>query len=139
MWPFSAMMVRMCCCSSLLSLFPLLALSPHSPPSLPPHPLHHSLRSSPSLPLSSLPSPSLTRLPFPTGRLAASGSGDSSIKILDVDRMMSKTALGHQQDLHPVIRTLYDHTDVCKHKFQDFVYALIREIFMMGGAWCETA
>lgn len=46
------------------------------------------------------------------GRLAATGSGDCSIKILDVDRMMSKTALGHQQDLHPVIRTLYDHSDV---------------------------
>ena len=30
-----------------------------------------------------------------------------------MDRMMSKTALGHQQDLHPVIRTLYDHSDVC--------------------------
>ena len=26
--------------------------------------------------------------------------------------MISKTALGHQQDLHPVIRTLYDHADV---------------------------
>ena len=33
-------------------------------------------------------------------------------QVLDVDRMISKTALGHQQDLHPVIRTLYDHTDV---------------------------
>lgn len=43
------------------------------------------------------------------GRLAATGSSDSSIKVLDVERMMSKTALGHQQDLHPVIRTLYDH------------------------------
>ena len=33
-------------------------------------------------------------------------------QVLDVDRMISKTALGHQQDLHPVIRTLYDHADV---------------------------
>ena len=33
-------------------------------------------------------------------------------QVLDVDRMTSKTALGHQQDLHPVIRTLYDHADV---------------------------
>ncbi len=47
-----------------------------------------------------------------TGRLAATGSADQSIKILDVDRMMSKSAIGHVQDLHPVIRTLYDHTDV---------------------------
>ena len=47
-----------------------------------------------------------------SGRLAATGSADYSIKILDVERMMSKTALGHNQDLHPVIRTLYDHSDV---------------------------
>ena len=33
-------------------------------------------------------------------------------QVLDMDRMISKTALGHQQDLHPVIRTLYDHADV---------------------------
>ena len=49
------------------------------------------------------------------GRLAATGSADHSIKVLDVDRMMSKTALGHNQDLHPVIRTLYDHLDVCQY------------------------
>ncbi len=49
---------------------------------------------------------------FSSGRLAATGSADFSIKILDVDRMMSKTAIGHNQDLHPVIRTLYDHSDV---------------------------
>ena len=42
----------------------------------------------------------------------ACGSADNSIKMLDVERMMSKTALGHQQqDLHPVIRTMYDHED----------------------------
>ncbi len=61
----------------------------------------------------SLPPSLLSVFVVPSGRLAATGSGDSSIKILDVDRMVSKTALGHQQDLHPVIRTLYDHTDVC--------------------------
>ena len=33
-------------------------------------------------------------------------------QVLDMDRMISKTALGHQQDLHPVNRTLYDHADV---------------------------
>ena len=33
-------------------------------------------------------------------------------QVLDVDRMISKTVLAHQQDLHPVIRTLYDHADV---------------------------
>ncbi len=52
------------------------------------------------------------RLALLPGRLAATGSADYSIKILDVERMMSKTAIGHNQDLHPVIRTLYDHTDV---------------------------
>ena len=44
------------------------------------------------------------------GRLVATSSADSSIRVLDVDRMMSKTSLG-QQDPHPVIRNLYDHTD----------------------------
>ena len=33
-------------------------------------------------------------------------------QVLDADHMMSKTALGHQQDLHPVIQTLYDHADL---------------------------
>ena len=33
-------------------------------------------------------------------------------QVLDVDRMISKTAVGHQQDLHPVIQTLYDRADV---------------------------
>jgi len=46
------------------------------------------------------------------GRLAATGSGDSSIKLLDVDKMMTQTAVGHQQEVHPVIRSLYDHGDV---------------------------
>ena len=35
-----------------------------------------------------------------------------SHQIMDVDRMMSKTALGHAHDFHPVIRTLYDHAEV---------------------------
>ena len=30
--------------------------------------------------------------------------------MLDVERMLSRTAIGHQ-DSHPVIRTLYDHGD----------------------------
>lgn len=51
------------------------------------------------------------------GQLVATGSVDASIKILDVDRMLAKSApeenetgRGEQQG-HPVIRTLYDHTD----------------------------
>lgn len=47
----------------------------------------------------------------------ATGSVDASIKILDVERMLAKSApeetetgRGEQQG-HPVIRTLYDHTD----------------------------
>ena len=56
--------------------------------------------------------PALTTTFSNDGKLAATGSADSSIKVLDVEAMMTKTALGHQQDLHPVIRTLYDHSDV---------------------------
>lgn len=51
------------------------------------------------------------------GQLVATGSVDASIKILDVERMLAKSApeendtgRGEQQG-HPVIRTLYDHTD----------------------------
>lgn len=51
------------------------------------------------------------------GQLVATGSLDASIKILDVERMLAKSApdeettgRGEQQG-HPVIRTLYDHTD----------------------------
>ena len=51
------------------------------------------------------------------GMLVATGSVDASIKILDVDRMVAKSAPDdnepgrEQQHGHPVIRTLYDHTD----------------------------
>ena len=51
----------------------------------------------------------------PDGQFAASGSADTSIKILDVERMLNKFSGlqagsgSTQQDLHPVIRTLYDH------------------------------
>uniref|UniRef100_A0A182PE04 Cleavage stimulation factor subunit 1 n=1 Tax=Anopheles epiroticus TaxID=199890 RepID=A0A182PE04_9DIPT len=50
------------------------------------------------------------------GQLVATGSMDASIKILDVDRMLAKSAPedmepGREQQAHPVIRTLYDHTD----------------------------
>ncbi|THD22419.1 Cleavage stimulation factor subunit [Fasciola hepatica] len=54
------------------------------------------------------------------GQLVATGSHDSSIKILDVERMLAKSVspadhLGQetpqqQMETHPVIRTLYDHT-----------------------------
>ncbi|KAG0204691.1 hypothetical protein BGX28_003440 [Mortierella sp. GBA30] len=39
------------------------------------------------------------------GRYAASGSADTSLKILDVNKMKLVN-----DDVHPVIRTLYDHT-----------------------------
>lgn len=50
------------------------------------------------------------------GQLVATGSVDASIKILDVDRMLAKSAPDEvdptrEQQGHPVIRTLYDHTD----------------------------
>jgi len=55
------------------------------------------------------------------GNYCATGSVDSSIKILDVERMVAKSSLpvdmsGAQSDSaaavdHPVIRTLYDHLD----------------------------
>ncbi|VDL19131.1 unnamed protein product [Hymenolepis diminuta] len=55
-----------------------------------------------------------------TGQLIATGSHDSSIKILDVERMLAKGVTGpehatqetpqQQMESHPVIRTLYDHT-----------------------------
>ena len=53
------------------------------------------------------------------GQLVATGSVDSSIKILDVERMIAKSnpnLESHDQnfsnnDAHPVIRTLYDHIE----------------------------
>ncbi|CAM9633397.1 unnamed protein product [Lampetra fluviatilis] len=55
------------------------------------------------------------------GQLIATGSADASIKILDTERMLAKSATPievmmnetAQQNMenHPVIRTLYDHTD----------------------------
>lgn len=55
------------------------------------------------------------------GQLIATGSVDASIKILDVDRMLAKSAQpadfaiheSAQQNMetHPVIRTLYDHIE----------------------------
>lgn len=39
----------------------------------------------------------------------ATGSDDTSIRMLDVERMTAQTAIGHH-DAHPVIRTLYDHS-----------------------------
>ncbi|KAF9917758.1 cleavage stimulation factor, 3' pre-RNA, subunit 1 [Linnemannia zychae] len=43
------------------------------------------------------------------GRYAASGSADTSLKILDVNKMkLVEQDFGN--DVHPVIRTLYDHT-----------------------------
>lgn len=55
----------------------------------------------------------------PTGQIVATGSEDCSIKILDVERMLAKSATPveiiametpqQQMENHPVIRTLYDH------------------------------
>ncbi|XP_059486358.1 cleavage stimulation factor subunit 1 [Neocloeon triangulifer] len=52
------------------------------------------------------------------GNLVATGSVDASIKILDVERMLAKSAPDaedrssvHDQQGHPVIRTLYDHLE----------------------------
>ncbi|XP_076365409.1 cleavage stimulation factor subunit 1 Cst50 [Tachypleus tridentatus] len=57
----------------------------------------------------------------PNGQLVATGSVDASIKILDVDRMLAKSAMPPEQaaqestqqnlETHPVIRTLYDHIE----------------------------
>ncbi|CAG5099070.1 Oidioi.mRNA.OKI2018_I69.XSR.g16223.t1.cds [Oikopleura dioica] len=65
------------------------------------------------------------------GSYVATGSVDSSIKILDVERMVAKASLpmdmGNQSDAsaavdHPVIRTLYDHleevTTLAFHPFE---------------------
>lgn len=41
------------------------------------------------------------------GRYAASGSADTSLKILDVNKMKLMN-----DDVHPVVRTLYDHETV---------------------------
>ena len=57
------------------------------------------------------------------GQLIATGSVDQSIKILDVERMLTRSNINEQNrerdfdnergdpSSHPVIRTLYDHTD----------------------------
>lgn len=64
------------------------------------------------------------------GSLVASGSADCSIKVVDVDRIIARdmtqeeiaaaVATGFESDAAavklsdaPVVRTLYDHTDVC--------------------------
>jgi len=51
------------------------------------------------------------------GLYIATGSVDTSIKVLDVERMLAKStspadlSVDSQQGDHPVIRTLYDHSD----------------------------
>ncbi|XP_062505276.1 cleavage stimulation factor subunit 1-like [Corticium candelabrum] len=47
----------------------------------------------------------------PDGRLAATGSYDTSIKIIDVERAVAKGSQGAQHDLYPIVRTLYDHME----------------------------
>ena len=46
------------------------------------------------------------------GRVAATGSADSSIKILDVAKMRAYGDAGPGGGVRPVYRTLYDHTQV---------------------------
>lgn len=54
----------------------------------------------------------------PDAQMVATGSNDASIKILDVSRMLAKSApeagmeaSGPESQGHPVIRTLYDHVE----------------------------
>ncbi|XP_054272971.1 cleavage stimulation factor subunit 1 [Macrosteles quadrilineatus] len=87
------------------------------------------------------------------GQLVATGSVDSSIKILDVDRMLAKSCpdgLEPTTDTqgHPVIRTLYDHLEEvtclefhpkepflasgsrdCTIKFFDYAKASVKKAF----------
>ncbi|CAD5123772.1 DgyrCDS12082 [Dimorphilus gyrociliatus] len=50
----------------------------------------------------------------PSGQVVATGSEDSSIKVLDVERMLAKSLDNidpNEREAHPVIRTLYDHSE----------------------------
>lgn len=47
----------------------------------------------------------------PDGQLAATGSYDTSIKLIDVERIIAKSNQGTLHEIHPVIRTLYDHVE----------------------------
>ena len=46
-------------------------------------------------------------------------------QVLDVDRMISKTALGHQQDLHPVIRTLLGNTLIMESRLPVLILIVV--------------
>ncbi|XP_041377210.1 cleavage stimulation factor subunit 1-like isoform X2 [Gigantopelta aegis] len=76
----------------------------------------------------------------PSGQLIATGSDDASIKILDVERMLAKSATPaeiiametpqQQMENHPVIRTLYDHVgEVTCLDFHPF-----HQILVSGGS-----
>lgn len=58
------------------------------------------------------------------GRYAASGSADTSLKILDVNKMKLVDHDGGN-DVHPVIRTLYDHTTVRISRIQFGEYLVV--------------
>ena len=68
-----------------------------------------------------------------SGQLIATGSEDTSIKILDVERMLAKSATPAEilaqetsqqmMENHPVIRTLYDHTAVSEEGEAVFWYS----------------
>lgn len=99
----------------------------------------------------------------PDGRYVATGSADTSIKLLDVERMKSqgvKSASGADEGgiAHPVVRTFYDHTqpindldfhpsaDVlvscsmdCTIKFYDFKDTLKRAFRIIPVRLCSFA
>ncbi|CEF67168.1 CstF-50 [Strongyloides ratti] len=45
------------------------------------------------------------------GKLAATGSQDCTIKIIDIEKVVMKESGNSEFDANPVIRTLYDHSD----------------------------
>ncbi|XP_065842308.1 cleavage stimulation factor subunit 1-like [Oscarella lobularis] len=47
----------------------------------------------------------------PDGQLAATGSYDTSVKIVDVERIVTKSDQNAIHEIYPTIRTLYDHTE----------------------------
>lgn len=84
--------------------------------------------------------------------MIATGSEDASIKILDVNRILAKAdepedadaskSVKEQLETHPVIRTLYDHTEVCHCKSENLpLYILLVIIYKpcyLYLVFCET-
>jgi cleavage stimulation factor subunit 1 len=61
----------------------------------------------------------------PDGKLAASGSQDTSIKVMDVAKMYRHQHIKGEKGENPVIRTFYDHTksvtSLAFHPFESFL------------------